>query len=264
MLTIIKGSSDLSQALENYLTDVEALDFSSGETLDIGFRKPFSDLFIELKPTTVVANVLQAEYFNGSWTSLSITDRTKGFNRSGFVKWDKSEIEDWEAVTLHGKELYWVRVSLQNDITDLEFSGINIVFSDDNDLKEGYPDIMEFLPENSQSFIAYHQEARNHILTYLRNKGKTISQQQRYKLLDQFDLHNVEEVRQAAKYLALSNIFYNESDVVGDKWFQKAEGFKSKYGEAINLYSLSIDENDNGKEENSESNAIQYIRIQRL
>ena len=83
-------------------------------------------------------------------------------------------------------------------------------------------------------------------------------------MLDQFDLHNFDEVRQAAKYLALANIFYNESDSVDDKWKQKADGFMDKYSKAISLNFLSIDDNDDGVEQSSESNAIQFIKVERL
>ena len=170
MLTIFKDTENLSQVLENYLTDSKVLSFLSGEFLYIGFRKPFSDIYAELKPTAVVANTLSLEYYSGSWMSLSAYDRTNGLNRSGFIRWDKTQIEDWEKTTIEGKELYWIRLYVTNPVTDLEIKGINLVFADDQDLKEGYPDIFEFLPENSQSFIAYHQEARNYILTYLKNK----------------------------------------------------------------------------------------------
>jgi hypothetical protein len=262
MLKIFKGTSDLSLKLENYLRDSVLVDIAAGETIDVGYYKPISDLYLELKQVTPVLNSLKVEVYTGSWTSLSVFDRTEGGNRSGFIRWSKLGNE--KATTLHSEELYWYRISFDEDITGLDIKGINLVFADDADLKESYPDIFEYLPEDAESFIAYHQEARNYILTYLRNKGKTIRQKEKYKMIDQFDLHNFDEVRQAAKYLALANIFYNESDSLDDKWKQKADGFKAKYGEAIDLNFLSIDENDDGQQQNSESNAIQYIKVMRL
>lgn len=264
MLSIFIKGQDYSQEIENYLSDSVITSLLAGETIDIGYYKPISDLFFELKPLAQVSNMLSAVYYNGSWTSLLIHDRTRSLNRSGFISWNKGLIEDWKKTSINGKELFWIRLSLSEDIEDLEVKGINLVFSDDNDLKEAYPDIFEFVPEDQDSFIAYHQEARNFILTYLRNKGKTIRQQNKLKMLDQFDLHNFDEVRQAAKYLALANIFYNESDSVDDKWKQKADGFMSKYSEAINLNFLSIDENDDGMQQSSESNAVQFIKVRRL
>lgn len=264
MLSIFIKGQNYSQELENYLSDSVTVNLLAGETIDIGYYKPISDLFLELKPLAQVSNMLSAVYYNGSWMSLSLYDRTNNLNRSGFVSWNKGLIEDWKKTTLNGKELFWVRLSLTEDIEDLEIKGINLVFSDDNDMKEAYPSISEFIPDGATSFISYHQEARNEILTYLRNKGKTIVEQEKLKMLDQFDLHNFNEVRQASKYLALANVFYNESDAVDDKWKQKADGFKQKFGEAINLYYLSLDLNNDGLQQTSETNKIQYVVVQRL
>jgi hypothetical protein len=98
----------------------------------------------------------------------------------------------------------------------------------------------------------------------MRNKGKQVSNLGYPKMLDQFDLHNYEEVKQASKYKALATIFFNESDSVDDKWYQKAKDFDRLYSESICLNFLSLDENDDGKEEVDEVQALQYIKIQRL
>lgn len=264
MLTVIKSLQDYSKELENYLSESVIFNFTTDEYLYISFRKKFSDIYIELRPIEKIQNTLQAEYYNGTWNSFNVLDCTNGFNKSGFIRWDKSTMSDWDKTTVSGNSSFWVRFKLTNAVTNLEVFGINLVFADDNDLRESYPDILQFLPEGQDSFISYHQEARNYIISYLRNKGKTITQQNKYKLLDQFDLHNFDEVRQAAKYLALSNIFYNESDAVDDKWKQKGDGFFAKYSNAINLNFLSIDENDNGNEDPSESNSVQYVTVKRL
>lgn len=263
MLEIFKGSENLSLKLSNYLSDAATVSFAGGDSIDVGYYKPISDLYIDLKlPTTETENSLSVEAYNGAWQPVSVEDRSNGFNRPGFIRWIKTE--DQKKVLLHGKELYWYKLTLENAVSDVEINGLNLIFADDNDLKESYPDIVEYLPEGKESFITYHQEARNYIISNLRNKGKTIRQQSRYKMLDQFDLHNFDEVRQAAKYLALANIFFNESDAVDDKWKQKADGFWNKYSEAINLSFLSIDENDDGVQQANEQSAIQFIKVQRL
>lgn len=264
MLTVFIKSIDRSPELENYLSDSITVSLLAGETIDIGYYKPIGDVYIDLKAATQISNTLEVEYYNGSWAPVSVADKTKQLNRSGFLSWNKNLMTDWKATTLHGKELFWVRVSATVDITGLIIKGLNLVFSDDNDLKEAYPNVSEFLPENEDSFIIYHQEARNEIITYLRNKGKSIQEQEKLKLLDHFDLHNFNEVRQASKYLVLANIFYNESDAVDDKWKQKADGFKKKFGDSINLYYLSLDLNNDGVQQNYESSSVQHIRIHRL
>lgn len=264
MLKILINAVDNSLRLSNYLTNSISIPLTTSDYIYVGYYKQISDLYIELNQTVpMVDNELEIEYFNGAWVATEIVDSTYGLTQSGYLKLQKKD--DAIKTTVSGSDQYWVRIRIKdNNIADIELNGINLVFSDDNDLKEAYNSINEFLIDDLVSFIGYHQEARNFILTYLRNKGKTIKAQQAYKLLDQFDLHNFEEIRQASKYLTLSNIFAEQSDNVDDKWYQKSRDFKIKYNEAINIFRLSIDDNDNGKEEPVEKQAIQYVEILRL
>lgn len=264
MLKIYKNSTDLSLFLNNYVSESYTEDFLTTDFFYVGYYKPINCLYFELDSHSTMNNLV-IEYWDGSgWTTLEKEDNTFGLKKSGFVKWERN-IEDQTESMIFSSTQYWYRFSVvTNDILNLNVHGINMVFSDDNDLVESYPDIMEYLPEGKSSFIAYHQSARNFILTYLRNKGKTIKARNAYKMIDQFDLHDHEEVRQASKYKALAMIFYNESDNVEDKWYQKAKDFDQLYGNSIDLNFLSIDEDDDGKVESSEKQSVQYIMVQRL
>jgi len=264
MLKIFKGSEDISLKLENYIVDEFSGDLLTSETLDFGFYKPINSLFIEMV-SQATDNALEIEFWNGSsWSAIEIIDKTLGLNRSGFISWDRN-IETQKENALHGKILFWYRLRvLTNDIPALELKGINLVFSDDTDLKSAYPDVMEYLHDGQTSFISYHQSARDFIINYLRNKGKTVSKYGVYKMLDQFDLHNYEEMKQASKYKAMAMIFFNESDAVDDKWYQKAKDFDRLYGEAISMDFLSIDANNDGKVDVFENQSVQYVKIQRL
>lgn len=264
MLKIFKGTKDLSITLENYISGEFTEDFTTSEFFHIGYFKPIDALYIELLAQNEENNLI-LEYFDGtSWVAISTIDKTLGLKKSGFITWNRN-IDNQVKNTFNGQELYWYRLSVDtNNITAFSVKGINLVFSDDNDLKESYPGIMEYMPDGASSFISFHLSARNQILTYLRNKGKSVSTLGVKKILDQFDLHNYEEVRQASKYKALATIFFNESDNVDDKWYQKAKDFDRLYSESINLNFLSIDENNDGKEEPDEVQALQYVKIQRL
>lgn len=265
MLKIFKDSLDISLEMESYVTDSVTLSLLTTETIDIGYFKPINSIYFDIKPH-LTGNNLALEFWDGSaWLEITErTDKTLGLKRSGFVSW-KRNIDIQQASLLHGSTLYWYRIRVgANDITALELKGVNLVFADDYDLLESYPDIMEYLPDGADSFIAYHQSARNFILTYLRNKGKNVESYGVFKMMDQFDLHNYEEVRQAAKYKALAMIFFNESDSVDDKWYQKAKDFDALYGSSIDMSFLSIDKNNDGKSDATESQAIQFIVVQRL
>ena len=258
MLKILIKNTDYSIELENYLRDVVEVDLDPIDYIEIGYYKPFGDLYLKLKDQNI--DLESVEYYSGSWNPLVIRDKTSKLKRSGFISWEKPE--NWRKTEIDGSNLFWIRFKME-DAASLEICGINLVFSDDIDLKEGYANINNFLPKNADSFIAYHQEAREYILTYLRNKGEVIKADGKSKLLDQYDLHNFNEIRQAAKYLALANIFFNESDDVDDKWYQKARDFRQKYTEAINLNFLSLDKNDDGLRTENE-HKIKAVRIVRL
>jgi len=264
MLTIFKNATNHSLILSNFLSTGFTEDLLTTDSIYVGYYKPIGQLYLELAPH-LVENEISVEYWDGSsWSAIDVIDRTFGLKKSGFITWERN-IDDQEQHILNAVVLFWYRIKITtNDITDFNLKALNLVFSDDNDLLESYPDIMEYLPEGKSSFVGYHQSARNYILTYLRNKGKTIKARNAYKLLDQFDLHNFEEVRQASKYKALSMIFFNESDQVEDKWYQKAKDFDRLYSESIESDFLSIDENDDGKISSSEAQKIQYITVQRL
>lgn len=261
MLKLIYKNSDYSKILENYLGSGLTIDFD--DWIYIGYYKQVSAIYFDFKKHPTHSGLFQGEYYNGSsWVSLNANDETFNFASSGFITWNKPA--DWKDSVIQGNNLYFIRIKSSEELNNFKIHGINMVFSNDIDLIESYPDIKSYTPEGSESFIAYHQEARNFILTYLKNKGKTVYSKNKYKMLDQFDLHDFTEVRQASKYLALANIFYNESDALDDKWKQKADGFFQKYSQAINLNFLSIDENDDGIAQVTESNSVQYITISRL
>ena len=59
-------------------------------------------------------------------------------------------------------------------------------------------------------------------------------------------MHDVFQIREAAKHLALSKIFFNLSDNVDDHWFRKFEEYRDKYKIAISLYNFSYDEDGDG------------------
>lgn len=67
MLKVIKSTQDYSKELENYLSEPVAWSFSDGEYFYVGFRKQFSDIYIELRPIEKITNSLEGEYYNGAW-----------------------------------------------------------------------------------------------------------------------------------------------------------------------------------------------------
>jgi hypothetical protein len=269
VLKIYKNTQDITQELENYSIDFLTTSLLASDELVIGYYKPINALFAELgSEKNTNDSVLNLYYYNGtSFLTTPITDNTKGLSRSGFLKWNRN-LANEQKYNFLGIEAYWYKIKVDSDTSDFVIKGLNLVFSDDNDLKEEYPSVMDLLPEGETSFIKFHVASRKDILSYFRAQGKLIEKYDQSsslttKKIDQFDLLDYEELRDASKFLALSKILYWVSDSVDDKWHQKASKYEQKYGEKINLVNISIDSNDDGKVDNNELNAIQSILIVR-
>ena len=256
-LYVISDDVNVSLDAKNYLGDDFTTAFNPA-FLYLGLHKPFSDLYFELKTAATVGN-FSFEYWNGSsFVDLNADDHTKNLTRSGFINW-KRDKTNWAKSTIEGLELFWVRVSCDVAST-VEFTGINIVFADDNDLKAINRKIDRLLAQGDSSFISYHVAARDEIIQMLRNSGETVKAltENSNQNLNQWDLLDISELRNAAKYLALHFIYMDASDSSEDKFYQRARDFKSSFAAAYDLYYQSIDSNNDGKVDLNESTAPRF------
>ena len=149
--------------------------------------------------------------------------------------------------------------------TTFDLEMLNLVFADDNDLREVQRDIDRYLFTGDNSFIAYHYAARNEIVQSLRNSGYTTR-----KLagnsndLTHWDILEPEQIRSAAKYLALSNIMFDVSANEQDKYYQKWRDYKANYAEAFKLYLLWLDKDDDGQLDASEQNFYRSVQLNKV
>lgn len=249
--------SDYSQDAKDYLRDNFTVDFLAAEdSIYIGLYKPFSDFYVEL--STFGSNQLSFS-INGS--SISVEDDTKGFSRSGFIHFDKPST--WNKETINGVEGYWLKVDSATDFS-LDFVGCNIVFSDDNDLRQEVRNIDNLLAKGDSTFIAYHVAARNEIVQTLRNGGNIKRVDELIKNITKWDLLELGEIRQAAKYLTLAKIFFDISENNEDKFYNKYRDYEGMYGAAFKLFYYKLDKNDDGvyeQEEDLELNDCEIVRV---
>ena len=184
------------------------------------YTKPFGSAFCELVTANTNANELTMEYWDGSaWTAVSLTDETKGLTRSGFMFWDKSSMNE---TTVNSIDAYYVRLRPSADHSATSVRGINLVFSDDNMLKNEFFEIdnSNLLPPGEVSHITSHVSARNTILQRLKKLGYIkLNAAGTLKDITQWDLIDIFEIRQAATMLALSKIFFTLSDSPEDTWW---------------------------------------------
>lgn len=259
--------SDISAKLDNYVVDTVTKTIVSGEdAIYVGLYKPFNSLFFAFSAVNSESVNLSLEYFNGSsFTSIeNLIDRTSNFTRDGFVDWDKPS--DEEKATINSIELYWYKLTFDGDTSAVGIKGINQLLSDDNDIKEEEPRLLDsdYYPSNETSYLLYHQAARKEIIQKIRNEGHRITGNLSFKMFESYDLHDRQELRQASKYLVMSKIYFNLSDAPGDKYYEKYDDYRKMYADAVNVFYLSYDKNDNGKVELSEKQQRQFGMVVRL
>jgi hypothetical protein len=265
MLKIFTQNKDITREQSRY--EYMASQVSFDDPLFLGSYKPFGSLYINCDNREVEEDAyLLIEFWNGDvWESVKdLSDLTFGLSRPGFVKWEIPR--NSKKITINGIEQHWFRASL-SDQESIQFRGISVLFSDDFDLVSEYPDIMNNIPEGQSSFIRFHDQAANDILSDLRRTGIVVDGRlmgaEKKKLLDRFDLLDKEEVRESSKYLALSKIFGWLSDAPGDKWENLEAKYQSRAAECLAPI-ISLDLNDNGLPDDKEILDIKPVLIGRL
>lgn len=256
--------SDNSLDLNNYLQDDVSLSWVALEDAQyIGLYKPFYNLYFELTTAASASPSLSIEYWNGSaWSALSVRDETKDLSRSGFIRWDR-ELTDWAATTVNSESAYYIRLTASVDFT-VTYRGINIVFANDNDLTAEQADVVtRYKASGDSSMIRYHVAARNEIIQSLRNSGYLTQQtlSENPNQITQWDLLDIDEPRQAAKFLALSKIWFDVSNETDDKSWQKYKENYSHFGSAYKLFFQSLDSDDDGVQDQSEKMKMRTLRI---
>ena len=243
--------SDLTESLKTYSRDSETVAIVALEdALYIKLHKPIGAVYVEMATVNLNSGTITGQYYNGTvFTDLEgFYDETKHFTRSGFIRWNLYQVDQAET-TVNNEGGYWYKFTFSTDLSvTTTIQGMNIVFSDDIDLKDEYFEIADLLPSGASSFILKHQAARDEIMQKIRNDGRwkiDLSTGTRNDL-NQWDILNFDQIRQASKYLTLSKIFMNISNEVGDTHDLRSSKYHGLYLEAINTFYLDIDEDDDG------------------
>ncbi len=256
----------------DFKRDSFLLELKTTSFLYVGFYKPINVFFAEMKSANNVLADFVGEYYNGkteTWEPLTgLFDDTRGFMRSGFISFDRNQLEQSE-VEINGETLFWIRLKPSaNHSATTAIQGINIVYSDDNDLLTEFPVITSerYLSTGSISHIMWHVAALNEIIQRLRNGGHL-----KTKATDGYvythsknifgylpenitpwDILDMGELRQASTYLTLSKIFQQLSDADDDYFEQKGKYYYGMFKSMFKTVTLSIDKNDDGFVANNE------------
>lgn len=242
--------TDYSMQAFDYGRDTFQITMVAAEDyLYIGYEKPFHCVYVDLTTANTNANTFTAQFYNGTtWVNLDgFYDETKGFTRSAFIRWNKNQTNQ-AATTINSLSKFYVRLRPSVDHSATTISGISVVFSDDQDLKQEFFQIDRFLPTGQATHILHHVAARDEIIQKLKNDGraKVNLSSGEYKDLDMWDILEHEQIRNASKYLTLSKIFFNRSDAPDDIYMNRSEKFRSLFNKAIDLFFLDLDQDDDG------------------
>lgn len=242
--------ADYSNEMVDYSRGTASVTYVAAEdSIYVGFEKPISVFYIEMGTVNTTSPSLTLKYYNGtSFTDVDgLHDDTNGLKRSGFVRWDRNQTDEAKT-TVNSVETYWYKMDLSIDSSAMVINGLNIVFSDDQDLKRELFEINRYLPSNESSHILSHVAARDEIIQELRADGKYKEDLSTGRLKDitAFDLLDISQVKLASTYLALSKIFFSVSDDSDDIYMEKHNRYRSLYNKSMKTMYLNIDEDNDG------------------
>lgn len=268
-LQVYLNDTNFSNEAFDFTRDAFQITFTTSDYLYIGYSKPINSIYYQFNTSNLNQNTIAAEYYNGSsWVSLSnYYDDTKGFTRSGFMTWDRNQTSQ-SSNTINDIVSYWIRLKPNANQTQTTIQAINFVFADDQDLLFEVPEITDSNHlAGKASHILTHVAVKNQIIQELNNKDfkKNNISTGLKEDLNCWDILDVNQLKQAAIFLALSKIYFNFNDSADDKYSQKSNYYLNQYKSAIELSRLSLDSNGDGKADVTETQAegFSIIRLKR-
>jgi len=263
---------EYSDELLQYDRDTAAITMvAADDFIYIGFYKAINNIYVEMATANANAATATVKYYNGSaFTAVSNQfDDTKAFTRSGFIRWDRgidasTNLE--AATTVNGESKFWYQIAVSADTSAMVFNGLNIVFSDEQDLKRVLFEVDKYYPTGETSHILTHAGARDEIVQQLNLTGQSKVNSAGKELdISAFDLLDISEVKLASTYLVLSMIMMNMSDDIDDIYMNKHSHYLSKYNKIINVMKIRVDSDDDGLDDgNTERENLTFGFIKRL
>ncbi len=252
------GYIDLTEDAFDLSQDSVDLAMVQADFLYLGRYKPFSAIYLEADPDqpNTVAGAFTAQYWNkdtAAWTALPLlVEDTRAAARSGFIKWTAPSA--WGTTEIESEGLFWLRLAPTADqLGSCKARGLNLVYATDADLKREDFGIMALLPKDAEavsakSHVLSHIAARDAIVQELRRRGKIKTSAETYlpEDLNEWDLLDIGQVRQAAIYKALSKIYLGASNAKDDVNWAKHELAEANYQSAFELILLALDADDDG------------------
>lgn len=257
------GSSqtNYSQEAQDFKRDTFTLTMTTDDFLYIGYKKVINALYVALEQFNTISSSLEIEYYSESgWSQLNFSDDTRAFSRSGFITWERPN--DAADIEIDGINACWIRIATNDDIDPVEFQAINLVFSDDNDICSEVPALIDacFYQQGATSHILQHVAAKNYIMSRLKSLGYVKYDANGEQNINEWDILDIYEIRQASTYYSIAQIYFNLSDDVDDQYWAKYKEYEGKFEEAFALGRLRIDIDDDGQVDAVEKRQIKTVR----
>jgi hypothetical protein len=243
--------TDVSDSLCDFGIDTTTVTLTSSSVLWLGYRKPITSCFFYAQAySTGTRSITVQGNTDAGVETLQLLDDTKGLTRIGGLTWIYPDARLGVETVVNGIKLHWLKITVSHDTSEMIIKAISGLFSDDRDIAREFAKINESGFRLGQpDHILTHESARDELVQMLRNRGlRTVSQSLAvYRRLVFWDLLDIQEVRLAATYLALSKIFENVANANSDdNWRVKSNIFRGKADKAFELAFITFDRMQDG------------------
>jgi len=244
-LKIYKNSTLIKNL--NKGTETVNLTLNNTDVIYIGYYKELNQLYFEIITKAVTNAGLTFSKSNGTdYTIVNSDDETDGLTKSGFVYLD--QLSTSGQLTENGETLNWIKIENTNGAV-VSLRLLDLIFNSEDDLMLDEPDIARLYPEGLDSHILSLVASRNYILRKINNSGKYKYNGIKVFSINQYDIMNVDELREASVYYTLYKIFANIQDGENDVYRQKSQDYLDKFNASFQIFSnsiLTIDLDDDG------------------
>jgi hypothetical protein len=208
-LTITHNGLNVSDKLSSFDSLYETIDFT--HPLIVSKDVPVKNIYVALNEALETPVQISVSYLvDGVFIPVNIIDGTLGLQRNGYILTEEALSNTFKIEA--------------SGIVKIE--AINILFSDDEDLKREYfPISKEDFKLGALNYNLVNEATRDTIIQRFRQKGISFD----LRSLSPFDIFDINEVRQASIYLSLSKILEQVSDNKEDTWYVKSVKYFKLY-----------------------------------
>lgn len=260
-LFIYNDNTDITRELSS-VDGEKSVNISTSNFLYVGFYKPLFNLFFEISTANeTLTDTLKVERYNGTaWVEVDSEDRTNGLTKSSHLVFEQLQDNDYKSLeknfTLDNKEMYWLKISSDSSIT-ATLRYLNLVLCEEDNLKAEVPEITinNYYPLGLASHIYSLISTTNYIIKKINDAGEYKYNDKFVRNINQFDIFDLEDLRESATYYTLHTIYANISDRKDDVYKQKSDYYLRKFQSSFNVFKnskLTLDSNDDGNVTNKE------------